>query len=82
MVKINNMRELREKVLSSLEELEKGTIDIAELTTIAKISETIVAGLKSEMQYSILTNRIPNIKFYEYENTNVISYDTKKAIER
>ncbi len=64
MSRITNMKDLRETVLKSIEDLEDGKIDIAQAGAIAKLSETVVSGLKSEMQYSILTNQQPKIVFY------------------
>ncbi len=64
MSKIQNMIMLREKVLQVFDDLEEGKIDLAHASTVAKLSETIVSGLKSEMQYAILTNQQPNIPFY------------------
>jgi len=74
---INNMRELRSKVLKAFDDLENGVIDIAHASCIAKISETVISGLKSEMQYAILTNQEPNIPFYgeqsgKFLNNNII----------
>lgn len=64
MAKILTMKQLREKVLQALDDLEDGKIDIAEASVIAKLSETVISGLKSEMQYSILTSQVPSIPFY------------------
>lgn len=64
MSNINNMKDLREKVLQSIEDLESGKIEIHQAATIAKLSETVISGLKSEMQYALLTNQEPNIPFY------------------
>lgn len=64
MSKIKNMKMLRDKVLETLDELESGKIDISEASTIAKLSETIISGLRSEMQYSMLINSQPKIEFF------------------
>lgn len=61
---IQNMKMLRDKVLQTIDDLEDGKIELAEASTIAKLSETIISGLKSEMQYAILTNQEPCIPFY------------------
>lgn len=58
------MKQLRDRVLKAIEDLEDGKIELAEASTIAKLSETVISGLKSEMQYAILTNSEPNIPFY------------------
>lgn len=64
MSKINNMKQLRDRVLQAIDDLEEGKIPLAEASTIAKLSETVISGLKSEMQYAILTNSEPHIPFY------------------
>lgn len=81
MPKINNMKMLREKVLQAFDDLEEGKIDISHASTIAKLSETIISGLKSEMQYAILTNQQPKIAFYG-EGTGILleKKDIKKLL--
>ena len=64
MSKITSMKQLRDKVLQAIEDLEDGKIELNEASTIAKLSETVISGLKSEMQYAILTNQEPAIAFY------------------
>ncbi len=64
MAKITNMIELRNKILQTFDDLEEGKIEIAEAATIAKLSETVISGLKSQMQYAILTKQQPEISFY------------------
>jgi len=62
--KIQTMQQLRQKVLQTIDDLEDGKIDIHEAATVAKLSETVISGLKSEMQYAVLTNSEPVIPFY------------------
>ncbi len=64
MTKITNMKQLRDTVLQAIEDLESGKIELAQASTIAKLSETVISGLKSEMQYAILTSSEPCIPFY------------------
>lgn len=64
MSKIKNMIQLREKILQTIDDLESKKIDIHEASVISKLSETIVSGLKSEIQYSILIGNKPKIEFY------------------
>ena len=64
MAKIKNMNELREKVLQALDDLEEGKIDISHAAMIVKMSDSVISGLKSEMQYAILTNSQPYLPFY------------------
>ena len=79
MTKITNMTMLRNKVLKTIEDLENGKIDINEAGVIAKLSETVISGLKSEMQYALITNQEPNIPFYG-EGTGV--FLDKKDIKK
>lgn len=55
---------LREKMLKAIEDFEEGKIDSVQLNVLAKASDSIISGLKSEMQYAILTNQQPYIAFY------------------
>lgn len=64
MSKIVNMQMLRERMLQAFDDFEKGKIDFTHLSVLAKASETIISGLKSEMQYAILTQQQPSISFY------------------
>lgn len=64
MAKIESMKMLRDTVLKAIEDLEDGKIDIAQAAVISKMSDSVIAGLKSEMQYALLTNQEPNIPFY------------------
>jgi len=58
------MKILRDKMLQAFEDFEDGKIDFSHLSTLSKASDSIISGLKSEMQYAILTNQKPNIPFY------------------
>lgn len=79
MAKIKNMQQLREKVLQALDDLEDGKIEIHEAATIAKLSETVISGLKSEMQYAILTQQEPQIAFYGKTSGRLLNVkDVKK----
>ncbi len=79
MTKITNMKMLRNKVLQAFEDLENGQIDIAHASALAKLSETVVSGLRSEMQYAILTDQQPQIAFYG-EGSGIFS--DKKDIKK
>jgi len=81
MAKIETMKQLRDRVLQAFNDLEDGKIDISQATTIAKLSETVISGLKSEMQYAILTNQQPRISFYGEESGILLEKrDIKKLI--
>lgn len=61
--KIKNLDQLRDSVLEVFEKLCAGKIDIEEAGIVAKLSETVISGLKTQMEYSRLTNTIPSIPF-------------------
>jgi hypothetical protein len=75
--KITNITQLRNRLLKVFEDLEDGNIDMAQAATFAKLNETIVSGLKSEMQYAILTNATPFIPFFENNNYLIEPDETK-----
>jgi hypothetical protein len=79
MAKTTTMKELREKMLQVFDDLEDGKIDVQQASTLAKLSETIISGLKSEMQYAILTNQEPAIAFYGEGSGKLLE---KKDIKR
>lgn len=58
------MKALRERMLQVFDDLDNGKIDIQHASTLAKVNETIISGLKAEMQYAILTNAEPHIPFF------------------
>ncbi len=80
MTKITNIKELRNKVLKAFEDLENGKIDVAQASCLAKLSETVISGLKSEMQYAILTNQEPSIPFYGEQTGKLLEYNSMKKL--
>lgn len=78
MSEIKTMTELRTKLLKAFQQLEDGEIDIAQAAALAKLSETINSGLKSEMQYAILTNSEPSIPFFGANSGKLLGADIKK----
>lgn len=78
--KITNMKMLRDTVLQALTDLEDGKIDISQASTIAKMSETVISGLKSEMQYAVLTNQQPVIPFYGEGSGIALEHDGIKKL--
>lgn len=80
MAKIKTMSQLREAVLSAIDRLENGEIEIEEAMAISKMSETVISGLKSEMMYATLTKTEPNIPFYNKESNRLIEHEEFKKI--
>jgi hypothetical protein len=63
MAKIKTIEGLRDEMLKVFEDLSSGKIDIQEAGIKAKISETIISGVKTEIDYARLTESKPNIPF-------------------
>jgi len=64
MSKITRMQALRERMLKAIEDFEDGKIDSSQLAALSKATESIISGLRSEMQYAVLTNQKPCISFF------------------
>ncbi len=79
MSEIKTMKNLREKMIRVFDDLEDGKIDIQYASTLAKVSETIISGLRSEMQYAILTGKEPKISFFGDNSINLLE---KKNIKK
>jgi len=79
MSETKTLKDLREKMIKVFDNLEDGKIDIQQASTLAKISETIISGLRSEMQYAILTGKEPNISFFGDNSINLLE---KKNIKK
>ncbi len=61
--KIKNIDQLRDKVLEAFDQLSAGQIDTQEAGVIAKLSETIISGIKTQMDYARLTGSQPVLPF-------------------
>jgi len=68
---------MRDRLLRAFEDLENGKIDIEDAITLSKLSDSVISGLKSEMQYAILTNQQPNIPFYGKQSGIELQHDQK-----
>ena len=64
-IKIKNISQLQEFVLSSLEDLANKKIDVNEMGIIAKSSETIMSSLKLQLAYNSMRGETPHIKFLQ-----------------
>ena len=65
MANIKNIDDLRDEMLLVFEKLSKGKIELEEASIMAKISETIVSGAKTQIQYALLTETKIIIPFLE-----------------
>lgn len=67
-MKIKNAEQLRDHLLSKLELLDSGKIEIDELGQINKTSETIMSSLKLQLAYSGMRGEMPEIEFLQQCN--------------
>lgn len=64
-MKIKNNTDLRDHLLASIEDLDKGKIDIEHLAAVSKAAEAVVSSAKIELAYNAMKNQEPVIKFLE-----------------
>jgi len=62
---MNNIEELREHAIQTLKKLESKEIDMAEAGVTAKLYESLMSSLKTEMEYHKMLGHLPRIKFLE-----------------
>lgn len=62
---IKTIEHLRDAVLDAFEKLKKNKIDIQEAGILAKLSESVISGLKTQIEYARLSDRQPSIPFLE-----------------
>ena len=82
-MKIKNLDGLRDHVLEVMEQLSSGKIDITEAGIVAKLSETIISGLKTQLDYARLTDQQPTIPFFgEGFSEKVIEQPKQKLLPK
>jgi hypothetical protein len=64
-MKINSIEDLRNHAIKTLEKLESKKIDMAEAGVTAKLYESLMSSLKTEMEYHKMLGQLPRIKFLE-----------------
>ncbi len=60
---IKNLDQLRSVILETIEKLQTKKIDVVDAGVLAKLSETVISGLKTQMEYARLTETVPNLDF-------------------
>ena len=80
MSNITNCEELRNFLLSKLDDLENGVIDADKLGTISKSCETLMGTLKMQLAYSAMRNEVPNIEFLQKCNNGEVKETKIKRI--
>lgn len=63
MTKINNVEELRNLALDALEKLTRGEIDTAQALTHAKLCDSVILTIKTQLEYSRMVGESPSIPF-------------------
>lgn len=61
------MQNLREHAANALNMLRDGDIDVATAIATSKLCDTVISTVKSEMEYSAMTEEKPDIPFLRYE---------------
>ncbi len=84
---MNNIEDLREHAISTLKKLETKAIDMAEAGVTAKLYESLLSSLKTEMEYHKMLGHLPRIKFleaaaYDLKNEKKIEIDRKLLGEK
>ncbi len=64
-MRINSIEDLRNHAIKTLEKLESKKIDMAEAGVTAKLYESLMSSLKTEMEYHKMLGQLPRIKFLE-----------------
>lgn len=62
---MKNIEELRGHAIDTLKKLESKKIDMAEAGVTAKLYESVISSLKTEMEYHKMLGQSPRIKFLE-----------------
>jgi hypothetical protein len=79
---IKNIEELRKHAAMTLEKLEKGKIDNSQAAVNAKLYESIVSSLKTELEYHKMLKQMPEIEFLDCADVRVISQQKTLKIEK
>lgn len=66
--KINSIEALRDHALATLEKLSNHEIDTAEAGVTGKLVESVIATIKSQMEYARMTEQEPQIPFMSDSN--------------
>ena len=80
---MNNIEDLRDHAIATLKKLETKEIDMAEAGVTAKLYESLMSSLKTEMEYHKMLGHLPRIKFLEgaiYEVKAEKKIETEKKL--
>lgn len=76
---IKNINDLRRHAIGTIEKLERGDVDVSEVSVLSKLYDSVVSSLKVELQYAHLQGISPEIPFLEGEK--MISHSNIKSIK-
>ena len=79
---MNNIEELRNHAIETLKKLDNKQIEMSEAGVTAKLYESVISSLKTEMEYHKMLGHLPRIKFlegavYDMKETRKIEVDKK-----
>ena len=80
---MDNIEELRNHAIATLKKLENKQIDMSEAGVTAKLYESLMSSLKTEMEYHKMLGHLPRIKFLEgavYELKETAKIDVQKKL--
>lgn len=72
MTKINNMSDLRDYALETINDLRSKKIEVNEGLAISKLIDTTISTLKIEIDYSRATGDAPNIPFLKNSDNKLM----------
>ncbi len=62
-MKIKSIDDLREYILDVMNDLKNKNIELDHASVAAKLSETVISGLKTQLEYARLLESAPKIEF-------------------
>lgn len=82
MTKIKNISTLRDHAIETLENLKKKTIDVVEAGVTAKLYESIMSSLKTELDYHKMLDQRPSIAFLNGADILEVEVNKKRLINK
>ncbi len=79
--KINNMNDLRDATLDTIQRLRNGEIDVSEAQTMAKLCDSVISTVNSQFTFAKMVNEVPSIPFMEASHQNRLETHDAKVIE-
>lgn len=78
MSKIKNIDDLRQDALDTLEKLSNGEIDVDQAGVTAKLYESVMSTVKTQLQVAVMLRREPNIPFLgDCDKGNMLVHESK-----